>query len=160
MIEEGRALIVAINKWDTIQSHKKLLGEIKYGLEAQLAQVKDLPLVPISALNNNNIDGLLETALKTYEIWNKRIATASLNRWLHARESQNPAPLANGRANRLKYITQIKTRPPTFAMWVSKPDALPETHKRYIINALREDYDIPGVPVRLLIRKSRNPYTD
>ena len=160
VIEEGRALIVAINKWDTIQSHKKLLGEIKYGLEAQLAQVKDLPLVPISALNNNNIDGLLETALKTYEIWNKRIATASLNRWLHARESQNPAPLANGRANRLKYITQIKTRPPTFAMWVSKPDALPETHKRYIINALREDYDIPGVPVRLLIRKSRNPYTD
>lgn len=160
VIEEGRALVVAINKWDAAKDRKKLLEEIEYGLQAQLAQVKDLPLVTISALNNSNIDGLLETVLKTYEIWNKRISTAGLNRWLRARESQNPAPLANGRANRLKYITQVKTRPPTFAIWVSKPDALPQTHKRYIINGLREDYDIPGVPVRLLIRASKNPYTD
>ncbi|MGB4107891.1 MAG: ribosome biogenesis GTPase Der [Alphaproteobacteria bacterium] len=160
VIEEGRALVVAINKWDAVDDRKKLLEEIKYGLQAQLAQVKDLPLVTISALNNNNIDGLLETVLKTYETWNKRIRTAGLNRWLRAKESQNPAPLANGRANRLKYITQIKTRPPTFAIWVSKPDALPQTHKRYLINSLRDDYDIPGVPVRLLIRASKNPYTD
>ncbi|MBP7722641.1 MAG: ribosome biogenesis GTPase Der [Alphaproteobacteria bacterium] len=160
VIEEGRALVVAINKWDAANDRKKLLEEIEYGLQAQLAQVKDLPLVTISALNNSNIDGLLETVLKTYEIWNKRISTAGLNRWLRARESQNPAPLANGRANRLKYITQVKTRPPTFAIWVSKPDALPQTHKRYIINSLRDDYDIPGVPVRLLIRASKNPYAD
>lgn len=160
VLDEGRALVVAINKWDAVADKKKLLESIEYGLQATLAQVKNLPLVPISALNGSNIDTLLETVMKTYGIWNKRISTAGLNRWLRAKESQNPAPLVGGRANRLKYMTQIKTRPPTFAVWVSKPDALPETHKRFIINGLREDYDIPGVPIRLLIRKSKNPYTD
>jgi GTP-binding protein len=160
VIEEGRALVVAINKWDAVADKKKLLDEIKYNLQAQLAQVKDLPLVTVSALNNNNIDGLLKTVLKTYGIWNKRISTSGLNRWLRAKESQNPAPLVAGRANRLKYMTQVKTRPPTFAVWVSKPDALPQTHQRFLVNGLRDDYDIPGVPVRLLIRKSKNPYTD
>lgn len=160
VIEEGRALIFAINKWDTVENRKKVLEEFKYGLQAQLAQIKDPPIVTISALNNSNIDMLLETVLRTYNIWNTRIKTAGLNRWLRARESQNPAPLADGRANRLKYMTQVKTRPPTFAIWVSRPDKLPQTHQRYIINGLREDYDIPGVPIRLLIRKSKNPYTD
>jgi GTP-binding protein len=160
VIEEGRALIFAINKWDTVENRKKVLEEFKYGLQAQLAQIKDPPIVTISALNNSNIDLLLETILKTYNIWNTRIKTAGLNRWLRARESQNPAPLADGRANRLKYMTQVKTRPPTFAVWVSRPDKLPQTHQRYIINGLREDYDIPGVPIRLLVRKSKNPYTD
>lgn len=160
VIEEGRALVMAINKWDAVNDRKKLLEEFKYGLQAQLAQIKDPPLVTISAIHGNNIDRLLETVLETYAVWNKRISTAGLNRWLRARESQNPAPLVNGRANRLKYMTQIKTRPPTFAVWVSKPDALPQTHLRYLINGLREDYDIPGVPIRLLVRKSKNPYTD
>ncbi len=160
VIEEGRALIFAINKWDTVNDRKKVLEEFKYGLQAQLAQIKDPPIVTISALNNSNIDMLLETVLRTYNIWNTRIKTAGLNRWLRARESQNPAPLADGRANRLKYMTQVKTRPPTFAVWVSRPDKLPQTHQRYIINGLREDYDIPGVPIRLLIRKSKNPYAD
>ena len=160
VIEEGRALIFAINKWDTVNDRKKVLEEFKYRLQAQLAQIKDPPIVTISAINNSNIDMLLETILKTYNTWNTRIKTAGLNRWLRARESQNPAPLADGRANRLKYMTQVKTRPPTFAVWVSRPDKLPQTHKRYIINGLREDYDIPGVPIRLLVRKSKNPYTD
>ncbi len=160
VIEEGRALVLAINKWDAVSDRKKTLDEFKYKLQASLAQVKDIPMVTISALNNSNVDGLLKTVLKTYEIWNKRIPTSGLNRWLRAKESQNPAPLVGGRANRLKYITQIKTRPPTFAVWVSKPDDLPQTHQRYIMNSLREDYDIAGVPIRLLIRKSKNPYAD
>ncbi len=160
VIEEGRALVVAINKWDAVNDRKKMLDEFKYKLQASLAQVKDVPLVTISALNNSNIDRLLDTVLETYATWNKRISTSGLNRWLRARESQNPAPMVAGRANRLKFITQVKTRPPTFAIWVSKPDDLPPTHQRYIINGLREDYDIPGVPIRLLIRKSKNPYTD
>jgi GTP-binding protein len=160
VIEEGRALIFAINKWDAVENRKKVLEEFKYGLQAQLAQIKEPPIVTISAINNSNIDMLLETVVKTYATWNKRISTAGLNRWLRARESQNPAPLADGRANRLKFITQVKTRPPTFAVWVSRPDKLPLTHQRYIINGLREDYDIPGVPIRLLIRKSKNPYAD
>ncbi len=160
IIEEGRALVVAVNKWDEIDDRKKAIDELKYKMETSLAQVKDIPYVTISALNNNNIDRVLEQVLEAYAVWNKRIKTSGLNRWLAAMESQNPAPLAGGRSNRLKFMTQIKTRPPTFAMWVSRPDALPETHKRFIINGLRRDYEIPGVPIRLLIRKSKNPFTD
>ena len=93
-------------------------------------------------------------------MWNQRVKTAGLNRWLAKMESQNPAPLVGGRRNRLKYITQIKTRPPTFAVWAAHPTKLPDSHKRFLINGLRRDYNIPGVPVRLLIRKSKNPYTD
>ncbi len=93
-------------------------------------------------------------------MWNKRISTAGLNKWLAKMESQNPAPLISGRSNRLKYITQIKTRPPTFALWVSRPEKLPDSHRRFITNGLRRDYDIPGVPIRLLVRTSKNPYSD
>lgn len=160
VIAEGRALIIAVNKWDTINDRKEALDELKYRIETSLAQVRDLPFITISALNNKGVDRLLETALETYTIWNKRIKTSGLNRWLAAMESQNPAPLVNGRPNRLKFMTQVKTRPPTFAIWVSRPDELPDTHKRFIINGLRRDYDIPGVPIRLLVRKTRNPFID
>jgi GTPase len=160
VIAEGRALIFAINKWDTVNDRKKVLEAFKYGLQAQLAQIPNPPIVTISALNNNNIDVLLETVLQTYATWNIRVKTSGLNRWLRDRESQNPAPLVNGRANRLKYMTQIKTRPPTFAVWVSKADELPQTYQRYIINGLREKYGIDGVPIRLLVRHSKNPYVD
>jgi GTP-binding protein len=98
--------------------------------------------------------------LDVYAVWNRRISTSKMNRWLAARESQNPAPLVGGRSNRLKYMTQINIRPPTFAMWVSRATELPDTYKRYIINALREDFDLQGVPVRLLIRTSRNPFSE
>ena len=160
VIEEGRALIVAVNKWDMIKDKREMLEELRYRIETSLGQVRDLPFVAISALNNSNIDRLLASAMETYAVWNRRAKTGKLNRWLAAMESRNPAPLVGGRPNRLKYITQVKTRPPTFALWVSQPDKLPDSHKRYITNALREDYDIPGVPIRLLVRKSKNPYVD
>lgn len=161
VIEEGRALVLALNKWDTITvDHMKFLDEIYYMMGKSLGQVRDLPLVPIAAINGKNIEKLLARVMETYAIWNRRAKTGKLNRWLASKESQNPAPLVGGRANRLKYITQIKTRPPTFALWVSQPDKLPDSHKRFIINGLREDYDIPGVPIRLLVRKSKNPYVD
>lgn len=159
IIDEGRALIIAINKWDSIENREELLEEIKYKLSISLAQIKDIPFVTISALNGRNIPRLFDQVLKTYELWNHRISTGGLNRWLAGMESQNPAPLVNGRHNRLKYITQIKTRPPTFALWVSRPDELPDSYKRYLINGLRRDFDMPGVPVRLMIRKSKNPYS-
>ncbi|MCB1651216.1 MAG: ribosome biogenesis GTPase Der [Alphaproteobacteria bacterium] len=160
IINEGRALILAVNKWDSIKNRDEKLEELAYKCETSLAQLKDIPYQTISALNGKNITKLLDRALNVYEVWNKRIKTAGLNRWLAKMESQNPAPLISGRSNRLKYITQIKTRPPTFALWVSRPDKLPDSHKRFIINGLRRDYDIPGVPVRLLVRKSKNPFTD
>jgi GTP-binding protein len=160
VIEEGRGLIIAVNKWDVVVNRKETLDELAYQLSSSLAQVVDVPTVTISALKGNNIDGVMKQALETYRVWNTRVATAGLNRWLARMESQNPAPLVSGRRNRLKYITQIKTRPPTFAVWAARPDKLPDSHKRYLINGLRRDYDIPGVPVRLLVRRSKNPYTD
>lgn len=158
VIEEGRALVVALNKWDSVNNKTEVLEQTKYKLSKSLAQVKGLEFATISAIKGKNIDKLFYKCLKTYETWNKRIQTGGLNRWLAAMESKNPAPLVNGRHNRLKYITQIKTRPPTFALWVSRPKELPDSYKRYIINGLRNDFDIEAVPIRLLVRASKNPY--
>lgn len=158
--EEGRALVIALNKWDIMSEKSELLEEIKYKLGKGLAQLKDVRFVPISAMNGKNIDKLLDEVLATYAIWNIRIKTGGLNRWLARMESQNPAPLVQGRPNRLKYITQIKTRPPTFALWVSRAGDMPDSYKRFIINGLRRDFDIPAVPIRLLVRASKNPFVD
>ncbi len=160
IIEEGRGLVLALNKWDTIEEPKEFLEEFEYNLGNSLGQVRDIPYVTLSALHGKNVGSVLKTVEKTYEIWNKRIKTAGLNRWLQKMESRNPAPLVSGRQNRLKYIAQIKTRPPTFALWVSRPEKLPDSYRRYLINGLRSDYDIPGVPVRLMLRKSKNPYAN
>lgn len=160
IIDEGRALVIAVNKWDAVENKPEVLQKIKDRLQTSLAQLKDIPFVTMSALNGKNIDLLLETTMKTYETWNKRIGTGGLNRWLRMMESRNPAPMANGRPNRVKYMTQIKTRPPTFAVWASKPMDIPDSYKRYIVNGLREDYDIPGVPVRITFRASKNPYAE
>lgn len=156
--EEGRALVIALNKWDSVSDKSELLDETKYRLGKGLAQLKDVSFVPISAMNGKNIGKLLDTVLDTYAIWNTRVTTGGLNRWLSAMESQNPPPLVQGRPNRLKYITQIKTRPPTFALWVSRAGDFPDSYKRYIVNGLRRDFDIPGVPIRLLVRASKNPF--
>lgn len=158
IIEEGRALVVAVNKWDSVEDRDDALEELAHKFDTSLAQIKDIPWQSISALNGRNINKLLDRALDAYTVWNKRISTAKLNQWLQKMESQNPAPLISGRRNRLKYITQIKTRPPTFALWVSRPEKLPPAYKRYIINGLRKDYGIPGTPIRLLVRRSKNPY--
>ncbi|MGH1379005.1 MAG: ribosome biogenesis GTPase Der [Alphaproteobacteria bacterium] len=155
---EGRALVIAVNKWDAVKGRSEVLDDIKHKLSTSLSQTKDIEFATISAKNGKNIDKLFYKALKTYEIWNKRIGTGGLNRWLASMESKNPAPLVGGRHNRVKYITQIKTRPPTFALWVSRPKELPDSYRRYITNGLRRDFDIPSVPVRLLVRASKNPY--
>lgn len=158
IIEEGRALVVAVNKWDAVDDRDEALEDLKHKMASSLAQLKDISYMTISALNGKNINKLLDSVLYTYGIWNKRIGTGEMNRWLAAMESKNPAPLISGRQNRLKYITQIKTRPPTFALWVTRPDKLPDSYRRYIINGLRRDYKIPSVPIRLLVRKSKNPF--
>lgn len=160
VLKEGRALIIAVNKWDIVSDRKKALDDLQYLLDTGLAQVKELPVVTISALNGRGLEGLMDTLLETYKTWTRRISTSKMNRWLAARESQNPAPLVSGRSNRLKYITQINIRPPTFALWVSQAGELPDTYKRYILNALRADFDLKGVPVRLLIRTSKNPFSE
>lgn len=159
VIEEGRALIIAVNKWDAVDDRAKALAQIEDRLEASLAQIRNVPILTLSAIRGSNIPKLMNMAMQTFALWNSRVSTGKLNRWIAGMESQHPAPLVQGRPNRLRYITQIKTRPPTFAMWVSRPDAIPETYKRYIINGLRTDFDIKGVPIRLLVRTSKNPYS-
>ena len=160
VIREGRVLIIGINKWDMVDDKVTKLAEIKDILFSSLAQIPDIPLVTLSALREQNLDKLMETAVSAYKVWNKRVSTGRLNRWLAARVSQIPPPLVNNRPNRLRFMSQINVRPPTFALWVSKPDNLPDTYKRYLINNLRKDYDLPGIPIRLLLRKSKNPYAD
>ncbi|MBU6474349.1 MAG: ribosome biogenesis GTPase Der [Alphaproteobacteria bacterium] len=159
-IEEGRAVVIAVNKWDAVKHREKLLEEIEYQLDTSLAQVRDVKTVTISAKNGTRLDQLMQAVLDTYDLWNKRVPTGRLNRWLSAMEEQNPAPLVHGRPNRLRYITQIKARPPTFALWVGRADDYPETHKRYLINNLRRDFDIPATPVRFIVKASKNPYAD
>ena len=163
ILSEGRAMILAVNKWDLIkgeENKKEAIAQINYKLETSLGQVRDVPSVSISAIKNRNLGFLMQTVLDTYTLWNKRVPTAKMNRWLAARESQNPAPLYEGRSNRLRYMTQINIRPPTFALWVSRPKELPETYKRYLLNGLREDFGLKGIPLRLLVRTSKNPFSD
>ena len=163
ILQEGRALILAVNKWDLIKDDdkkKETIELVKYKLETSLAQVRNIPSVSISAIKNRNLGFLMQTVLDTYDLWNKRLPTAGMNRWLAARESQHPAPLVEGKSNRLKYITQINVRPPTFALWLSRPKDLPDAYKRYLMNALRDDFEIKGIPIRLLIRTSKNPFSN
>ncbi|MDY0008327.1 MAG: ribosome biogenesis GTPase Der [Bdellovibrionales bacterium] len=158
--EEGRAMVLVVNKWDLVENKEETLDEIRHQLATSLAQLRDIPVVTISALKGKRIDKVMQAILDVYNLWNHRIGTGKLNRWLRIMETQNPAPLVNGRQNRLRYMTQIKARPPTFALWVSRPDDYPETHERYLINGLRRDFDMPATPVRMIIKTSRNPYAD
>lgn len=160
VIEEGRALVIAINKWDIQDDKDESLQLFRDRIERSLGQLPDVPVVTISALKNKKIDKLLEWMMRTHTNWNKRVSTGKLNRWIEAIESQHPAPLTQNRPNRLRFIAQIKTRPPTFALWLSKPQDLPGSYKRYIIKNLREDFDIRHVPIRLLLRTSKNPYAE
>ncbi len=158
ILNEGRVMVIAVNKWDEIKNKKEALEELQYKLETGMAQVRGVPVVPISALHGRHLGKLMDTALRTYETWNARVPTGKLNRWLSGMEQKNPAPLVSGRPNRLKYIAQINTRPPTFALWISQPKELPDNYRRYITNGLRESFNLPGIPIRLMVRTSKNPY--
>lgn len=160
VLDEGRALVIAVNKWDMVEQKEEQQQKLADRLMRSLSQVKKVPIIHISAINGKNIDRLMDMVLDTFDTWNTRISTGKLNRWIGAMESRNPAPLVGGRSNRLRYIAQIKSRPPTFALWVSRPKELPDAYRRYITNGLRDDFKIPGVPIRLLVRTSKNPFKD
>ncbi|MEC9236288.1 MAG: ribosome biogenesis GTPase Der [Pseudomonadota bacterium] len=158
VVKEGRILVVAANKWDDVPNRNEKRDDFLYRLEHGMSHIKGIPFQTISALNGKNLDKMMYSALQAYETWNKRVPTGKLNRWLEAIVSHHPPPLSQGRPNRLRYITQINTRPPTFAVWAGVPKDLPDSYRRYIVNSLREDYGLMGVPVRLLVRTSKNPY--
>lgn len=158
VIREGRALVLAVNKWDAVKGRDEILITLKEQMEDSLAQVKNIPFVTLSALKGQNLDRLMKTVVTTYAMWNMRVNTGRLNRWLAAKNEAHPPPLVSGRPNRMRYMTQINIRPPTFAIWMTKPEELPASYQRYLINGLRDDYGIEGVPVRLLLRRSKNPF--
>jgi GTP-binding protein len=160
VIEEGRGLVIAINKWDIQDKKDEALQRFRDRILRSLSQLPDVPVVTISALKNTKVDKLLGNMMRVYDNWNMRVPTGKLNRWIGAIESHHPAPLTQGRPNRLRYIAQVKTRPPTFALWVSKPKDIPDSYKRYVTNNLREDFGIEAVPIRLMVRTSKNPYMD
>jgi GTP-binding protein len=127
-------------------------------LQASLAQVKGLPIVGFSARTGRGIDRLMPAVVKLHKAWNSRVPTPQFNRWLAEAIERNPPPLVDGRRIKLKYGSQVKSRPPTFALFVSKPADLPDSYERYLVNRLREDFDLPGTPIRIVMRKPKNPY--
>lgn len=160
VLDEGRALVIAVNKWD-IANRKETLDRLNYKLETSLTQASGVPTVTISALKKEGLDKLMSALLKVYKRWNIRIPTAPLNKWFAEVQQQNPAPLGkNKRRIKLKYITQAKTRPPSFYIFSSNPEGLPESYFRYLINNLRSAFDLGGIPLRVTVRKADNPYAD
>ncbi len=158
VVEEGRALVIGVNKWDACAEREAAMQTLRDRLQRSLPQSRGIPVVTLSALQGRNLERLLDAVFEVYETWNRRIATGDLNRWLEAVTQAHPPPMARGRRIRLKYITQAKSRPPTFAIFCSRPDALPGSYLRYLENTLREDFALPGTPIRFNVRKGDNPY--
>ena len=158
VIDEGRALVIAVNKWD-IAKRQQTIQKLNDKLQTSLTQISGVETVTISALKKEGLDKLMNAVLRVYQRWNKRIATAPLNQWFADVLEQNQPPLGkNKRRIKLKYITQAKTRPPSFYIFSSNPEGLPESYLRYLINSLRDTFDLGGVPLRVMVRKSDNPY--
>ena len=155
---EGRAIVIALNKWDLVENPQEMLAEMREKSNRLLPQMRDVPLVPISGLTGKNLDRLMQAVLDIYEVWNSRISTSRLNRWLNHSIDSHPPPAVGGRRIKIRYATQIKTRPPTFVIMCSRPEALPDSYTRYLLNDLRDMFKIPAVPVRMLMRKGDNPY--
>ncbi len=161
VIEEGRALIIALNKWDAVEHQKKVLNDIKEKMVSSLQQVKGLPVLTISAKTGYGLDRMMSEVFNIYKLWNKRVPTHKMNTFLRAMTEAHPTPVAkNGRRIPMKYMTQVSTRPPTFAIFSSNPDQLPESYLRYLSNGIRETFGFVGVPIRLNMRKRENPYAD
>ena len=160
VIDEGRALVIAVNKWD-IAKRAEALQKLNDKLQTSLTQITGVPTVTVSALKNEGLDKLMSAVFKVYDRWNTRIPTAPLNKWFSDVQEQNTPPLGkNKRRIKLKYITQAKTRPPSFYIFSSNPEGLPDSYLRYLVNSLRDTFNLGGVPVRITVRKSDNPYAD
>jgi GTP-binding protein len=156
--EEGRALVIAINKWDLVSEKQKTLRALKDTVEESLAQVPGVSLVTISARSESGLDQLMAAVVKTHATWNKRVSTPRLNRWLDEALQRHSPPASHGRRIKIRYITQPSTRPPTFVAFCQRADALPQSYVKYLTNSLREAFDLPGVPIRFSLRKGDNPF--
>lgn len=158
VVNEGRALVIALNKWDAVDNRLAAKRQLTDALTKSLPQLKGVKVVNFSGLTGKGVQHLMPAVEEAYEIWNARIPTAAFNRWLADALEKHPAPSVAGRRIKVRYGAQIKTRPPTFSLFCNRPDDLPDSYQRYLENELRRDFDLPGVPLRLYLRKSDNPY--
>jgi GTPase len=158
VIEEGRALIIALNKWDVAENASGLFNGVKAALAEGLAQLKDVPLLTVSGKTGKGIDTIIEVAFDLREAWSRRISTGELNRWFEQAVETNPPPAPKGQRLKLRYITQVKSRPPTFIVFGNRTDEIPESYRRYLVNALRRDLKLAAVPLRLEFRGRANPF--
>lgn len=156
--QEGRAMVIAVNKWDTVDDKPAYLKAIDKRLEQVLPQVKGIPVVPISAEKKTNIGKLLKECFKAYRIWNRHMSTGELNRWLEAALEIHTPPLVKSRRIKIRYMTQKSSRPPSFILFSNTSD-IPESYLRYLVNSMRDAFSLPGVPIRIKIRKNKNPYS-
>jgi GTP-binding protein len=160
VIEEGRALVVALNKWDVAEHASSLFNGVKAALEEGLSQLKGVPVLTVSAVTGRGIDQLIDAAFTLREGWNRRVSTGELNRWFENAVEQNPPPAPGGKRIKLRYITQIKTRPPTFVAFGTRVDQLPESYRRYLLNSMRKAFDLGAIPLRLSLRSPKNPFDE
>ncbi len=158
VIDEGRALVIAINKWDAVTDRAMAMAGVEDRLQTSLPQVRGIPVVTMSAKTGKGVDKLMPAVFEMFDVWNARVPTAELNRWLASMTEAHPPPAVSGRRIKLRYMTQAKTRPPTFAIFSSRADQLPTAYSRYLVNGLREDFNLDGIPIRLNMRKGKNPY--
>jgi GTPase len=157
---EGRACVIALNKWDAVADRSAARRAVTERLEMSLTQLRGVPVVPLSAMTGAGMDRLLPAVRRAHAVWNTRLSTAGLNRWFEQALARHPPPLVSGRRLKLRYITQAKARPPTFVAFGTRAEQLPEDYQRYLVNSLREAFELPGTPIRLQLRGTRNPYAE
>ncbi|WP_313616872.1 ribosome biogenesis GTPase Der [Agrobacterium sp.] len=158
VIREGRAAVLAFNKWDLVEDPQAYLTDLREKTERLLPQARGIRAVPISGQTGYGLDRLMQNIVDTDKVWNRRISTAKLNRWLDSQTTHHPPPAVSGRRLKLKYMTQVKARPPAFMISCTRPESIPESYTRYLVNNLRNDFDMPGVPIRVHYRGSDNPF--
>jgi GTP-binding protein len=158
VLQEGRALIIAMNKWDVAENASSLFNGVKAALDEGLAQAKGIPLLTVSAATGKGLDTLMKVAFETREAWSRRVSTGQLNRWFERALETNPPPAPGGKRIKARYVTQVKTRPPSFVLFGTRVDLLPESYRRYLVNGLRREFDFGAVPVRLTLRAPKNPF--
>jgi GTPase len=155
---EGRALVIAVNKWDLMDGKTGQISALRRDADHWLPQVAGAPIVAVSGLMGEGIDRLMQAIVEAYAVWNRRVPTAALNRWFEQAIANNPPPAVSGRRLKLNYITQTKARPPSFVLFCSRADAIPQSYLRYLTNSMRETFELPGTPVRITLREKANPF--
>jgi GTPase len=155
---EGRAVVIGINKWDLEERRAGGIGKLRQEADRRLQQVKGVPVIAVSGLTGEGLDRMMQAVVDTHQVWNRRVPTNPLNRWLEGALAAHPPPAVSGRRLKLNYMTQPKTRPPSFVLFCTRADAVPDAYLRYLVNGLRDTFDLPGVPIRITLREKENPF--